>query len=499
MKKKILIVDDNSTNIYMLETLLNGHGFEVISANNGKDALEKARVTQPDLVVSDILMPVMDGYTLCHEWKSDDTLRTIPFVFFTATYSEPKDEVFAERLGADRFILKPVDLDAVMEIFKEVLADDYQVQQLAVKPLGEEMEFFRQYNAILFSKLEKKLLELETSNKKLQILEERYRLNFEFATDIIYMVDKDLVVSSVSPSIERILGYKVHDMLGRNFSDLKAIFVEESFVRAGQDIRAALEGTQITGAIYQCAAKDGILKYIEVNISPTLKDGRIISTVSVARDVGERIIAENEIKSLLKGKSVLLKEAHHRIKNNMNTMMGLLSLQFEALREPSSIAVLKDVMSRLETMRILYDKLYVQDDPTKMSAREYLVSLINDIVRMFTSTKIQVATIIEIEDFLLSVKILSPLGIIVNELITNAMKFAFAGKENGLITIKGFRKDSTLCIYLEDDGCGIPDTVEINNSRGFGLNLVNMLATQIGGSIRIERGNGSRFIVTIPV
>ncbi|MDP3285788.1 MAG: response regulator, partial [Desulfobacterales bacterium] len=157
MITRVLIVDDNSTNLYMLESLLKGHGIEVTSAENGKDALDKARLNPPDLIVSDILMPVMDGYTLCREWKSDERLRHIPFVFYTATYTEPKDETFALSLGAERFILKPQEPDIFMNIIKKVLKEEYTVKQVETKPLGEEMEFFRRHNEVLFKKLEKKM------------------------------------------------------------------------------------------------------------------------------------------------------------------------------------------------------------------------------------------------------------------------------------------------------------------------------------------------------
>jgi CheY-like chemotaxis protein len=104
--KRVLIVDDKEENVYYLQALLSGHGFEVETARHGAEALVKARKTPPELIVSDLLMPVMDGYTLLRHWKSDAQLRAIPFIVYTATYTEEQDEKLALSLGADAFIFE---------------------------------------------------------------------------------------------------------------------------------------------------------------------------------------------------------------------------------------------------------------------------------------------------------------------------------------------------------------------------------------------------------
>ena len=106
---KILIVDDNSKNLYMLEVLLKGVGYEVVTAKNGIEALEKLRASRFDGIVSDILMPLMDGFRLIRECKKDPVLRQIPFIFYTATYTEKRDEEFGLSLGAIRYIVKPAE------------------------------------------------------------------------------------------------------------------------------------------------------------------------------------------------------------------------------------------------------------------------------------------------------------------------------------------------------------------------------------------------------
>lgn len=288
MKKRILIVDDDGANRYMLETLLKGYGFETTSAENGEDALDKAILNPPDLIVSDILMPVMDGYNLCRQWKSHDTLKHIPFVFYTATYTGSKNEDFALGLGAERFIVKPQEPDILVNILKEVLEENYIVKQVAAKPLEEEMEFFRQYNEILFKKLEKKMADLEDVNRKLRISEECYRSSFQNASDVIYTMDKDLNIISISPSVERILGYKPQDFIGRPVSDLENILTPESFPQAIADIGLILKGETIQAAIYRFIARDGTIKVGEVSGSPLMREGEITGIVSVARDITDR-------------------------------------------------------------------------------------------------------------------------------------------------------------------------------------------------------------------
>lgn len=166
---KVLIVDDHQQNLYLLRSLLQGHGCVVEEARHGAEALTVARQSAPALVVSDLLMPVMDGYTLLRHWKTDDRLKSIPFVVYTATYTEPRDERLALDLGADAFILKPAEPEAFMERIREVLAKaSCEDRQAPRSPQSEEAELFRHYNEVVVRKLEQKAFELEDANRALQ-------------------------------------------------------------------------------------------------------------------------------------------------------------------------------------------------------------------------------------------------------------------------------------------------------------------------------------------
>jgi signal transduction histidine kinase/DNA-binding NarL/FixJ family response regulator len=172
----ILVVDDHEENVYYLRALLAGHGFLVESARHGAEALIKARQNPPDLIISDLLMPVMDGYTLLRHWKADARLRRAPFIVYTATYTDPADERLAFSLGADAFILKPMEPEDFLARVREVQAAAAPPKM----PSGDEKVLLEDYSHALIRKLEEKSLQLEEANRALrQDIEARKRVEEE--------------------------------------------------------------------------------------------------------------------------------------------------------------------------------------------------------------------------------------------------------------------------------------------------------------------------------
>ncbi len=165
----ILIVDDKEENLYYLQALLSGNGYSVEGAHHGAEALVKARQNLPIMIVSDLLMPVMDGYTLLRYWKADPKLKSIPFIVYTATYTEPEDERLALSLGADAFILKPSEPEDFLARFTDVLARGVVASpELPVSMNSGESDRLKDYSVILIRKLEEKTLQLQEANEILQ-------------------------------------------------------------------------------------------------------------------------------------------------------------------------------------------------------------------------------------------------------------------------------------------------------------------------------------------
>ncbi|HPM76007.1 MAG TPA: response regulator [bacterium] len=171
----VLIVDDRMENRYLLESLFKGNGHTAVSSANGAEAFERLQKERFDLIISDILMPVMDGFQLCRKIRAEETLQHVPFIFYTATYTGPQDEELARKIGADRFVIKPCEPDVLLQIVKEVIeAADINKEKSPSHPPKEE-EILKLYSERLVRKLEQKMLEAEKELVARQAAEEALR------------------------------------------------------------------------------------------------------------------------------------------------------------------------------------------------------------------------------------------------------------------------------------------------------------------------------------
>ncbi|HSV91493.1 MAG TPA: ATP-binding protein, partial [Desulfobacterales bacterium] len=223
---EILIVEDGEQNRYFLEVLLRQHGHTVTAAVHGAEAMEAARAALPDLVISDLLMPVMDGFALCRRWKADERLAAVPFIVYTATYVEAEDEELVLSLGADRFIRKPQEPEALLRIVDEVLAEARTGAVGAKAAAGsgaatlDSAAQLVRYSEVLFHKLEKKMAQLATQNLKLaeslaerarseaalRVSEAEYRIVADNTYNWEFWLSPERVFRYVSPSCRRITG-----------------------------------------------------------------------------------------------------------------------------------------------------------------------------------------------------------------------------------------------------------------------------------------------------
>ncbi len=307
---RILIVDDKEENVYYLQALLTGHGFGVDSARHGAEALVKARQAPPDMLISDLLMPVMDGYTLLRLWKADARLKQIPFVVYTATYTEPQDERLALSLGADAFILKPLEPEVFLARLREILAIATAAGPvLPKKPTGDEKELLKVYSETLIRKLEEKTLQLEESNRSLQRdvaerknTEEALRLLNSAvlqAKESILITDAQLDfpgprIIFVNPAFTRMTGYAAEEVIGKTPRILQGPRTDKRVLRR---LRQKLEQHEVFEGVTIQNRRDGTEYFQEWQVMPLHDDsGNVTHYVAIQRDITERKRTEQALR-----------------------------------------------------------------------------------------------------------------------------------------------------------------------------------------------------------
>jgi len=335
--------------------------------------------------------------------------------------------------------------------------------------------------------------ERKKAEEVLRKSEDKFRLISELSPAGLYITSPQGECSYVNPRWCEMSGLTPKEALGMGW--INGIHPEDRQMLF-DSWNKMVSSNGYWGKEYRFQNKEGKITWVYGLATPQ-KDifGNIIGYVGLNNDITDSKFAEEKIKNLLAEKELLLKEVHHRIKNNMNTVAGIMSLQIDTLKEPTAIAALNDAKSRVASMMLLYDKLYRSDDLKELSFKEYILPLVDEIVSNFPNK-----SIVKIEkniddDIMMDTKKMSHIGLIINELLTNIMKYAFTNRDNGSINISAFKNDNHTTISVQDNGVGIPESIDIATSNGFGLQLVDMMAKQLQGTIKIERNNGTKFIL----
>ena len=346
-------------------------------------------------------------------------------------------------------------------------------------------------------KTPEKIIEDELKNTKI-LLEEAFE---QSPIPMVLVSMPDGILRIVNTACREFVGMlDVPNPAGKPLLDLKVPYRDLDADENPRQIdelplAMALRGMKTVNEERIIERKDGTRRWELVNAVPIYgADGKIMAGYLILNDITERKEAEKRINSLLREKEIILKEVHHRIKNNLNTMISLLSLQASMQKDSSASAILKEAGNRLKSMGLLYDKLYRSNNLASLSIKAYLSPLVEEIIQVFPSPVIVKARL-DIEDISLKIEQLSAIGILVNEIVTNSMKYAFQGRSEGIISAEVHKTDQRIKIMISDNGIGMPETIDFQNNAGFGLQLVGMLADQISGTIKIERDNGTKYIL----
>jgi len=310
--------------------------------------------------------------------------------------------------------------------------------------------------------------------------------------DGLFVGRPDGTIDGVNAAACTLLGYDATSLVGTSVGAFFPADAAETLVRcAGEGAVSDQECTLRT--------KDGRDVPVLVSCGPLQNhDGVTVGFVAIAKDITERKVAEEQVRRSLREKEVLLREVHHRVKNNLQVVSSLLKLQSRKIDDDKSRELLQESQSRIWSMSLVHERLYQSADLVNVDVPGYVRTLVGGLCQTFMPDRPQdVRVRQDVCSAALEIDTMIPCGLIINELVTNALKYAFPAGRGGTIDVLLQRRaDGRLELSVADDGVGLPPSLDYTTSESLGLRLVTMLAEdQLDGELSIHRDGGTRVVV----
>jgi len=328
------------------------------------------------------------------------------------------------------------------------------------------------------------------AEKALRASEERYRAIVEDQTELICRWRPRGILTFVNDAYCRYFGKRREELVGHSFLSL---IPEEDHEKVTKHFETLTRDNPIQTQEHRVVARDrGVCWQQWTNRAIFDDDGHLVEYQSVGRDITERKRAEEKIEASLKEKEVLLKEIHHRVKNNLQVISGLLLLQSRDMTDTRTVEMLKEFQNRIKSMAIVHEKLYRSKDLARVDFGEYVRTVAADLLRSYEADSEAVTVEMSVEDSMLDIDTAIPCGLILNELLSNALKHAFPGSRRGRVRID-FRCEEakTFVLTVSDNGVGLPEDVDIRTASTLGLQLVSTLTDQLRGTVELDRRGGT--------
>ena len=413
--------------------------------------------------------------------------------------------------------LEPVNLEEVTKIFpQEELKRFKQAVQQAINhniPYSMDYKIVRKDGSIRYIHDEGQIIRDDSGKAKtmfgttqdithrkmversLKDSESKFRNLVETTPDMIWEIDKEGIFTYISPQSLDMLGYTPEEIVGKYMFS----FIDPSEVERIKKIFSAHKNnfTKINTFEVPAHRQDGTRITLEIrSVRASNNQDNFDGFQGIARDITERNIATNQLKTSIKEKDILLQEIHHRVKNNMQIISSLLNLQITYLDDNQAVNLLKESQNRVRSMAIIHEKLYQSNDFTKINLAEYINSLVNGLFYSY-SIKNHINSIINVDDVELNIETAVPIGLILNELVSNSLKHGFPNG-SGEVYIKLKTVDDKYEMRVGDNGIGFPKDVDFKNTDSLGLQLVNSLVNQIDGEIELNTIHGAEFVIIFP-
>ncbi len=352
-------------------------------------------------------------------------------------------------------------------------------------------------NKYLYMKAQEEISLRKEISKSLKDSESAYRTIFENTGTATVIIDDENVISLANTEFENLSGYNKVEIEGvKKWTDF---VVPEDMERMLEHNQLRITETESDPRNYEFRLSDRAGNIRDIFVVAVLIPGSKDILLSLL-DLTERKNAELEIKKSLEEKETLLKEIHHRVKNNLTVISSLLNLQSHYIKDKDDLIMFKESQSRAKSMALIHQRLYDSTDLKRIDFGEYINTLATEMFKTYVPDPDRIKLNLNVEDIMLDINTAIPLGLILNELLTNCMKYAFpqtaSGEyktDKGNINVNLYKNEDVYTLSVEDDGIGFPEDFDIENTDSLGLQLINSLTNQINAEVHLERRGGTSF------
>ncbi len=364
--------------------------------------------------------------------------------------------------------------------------------------LEQRVEERTQELAQMNEELETEVITRRQAQNRLQESESRYRLLAENVTDVVLLTDLEFHWLYISPSVVNLLGYSVQEAMQKSVQEILTVDSYELFQNNfKKNIGLRKDLIRAKTLELECRRCDGTSIWLEVSMNVICNaEAQPFRFIGVARDISERVKVMKEIVDSLREKKILLQEVHHRVKNNLQIISSLLNLQSMRIKDKQALEIFQESNRSIKSMAIIHEKLYKSFNLSKIDFHEYVCSLAEELFNSYNVNTSLITIVINIDDVFLDINTAIPCGLMINELISNTLKYAFPGDRSGEITISLTEQSGRYVFVFSDNGVGLPGDIMFPHPESLGLQLISSLADQLDGALELDRSAGTRFTIT---
>ena len=341
----------------------------------------------------------------------------------------------------------------------------------------------------------------EARKNERQILEQKAKLESIFNSTqnmMMWTLDKDFKVTSFNKNFEKSMKseFGVEISHGFNYVDETEKLIDTNSYQNQLDLfEKVLKGKAQQFELPLKTKHDETI-WQQFFLNPVFVDGELEEMSVLTYDITDRKEIDRKILNSLKEKEVLLQEVHHRVKNNLQVISSILNLQSSFVSDERTLEILSESQSRIKTMSFIHETLYQSSDFSSIEFTDYIKTLGLNLIQSYALQSTEVNLETDFDQIYLNLDQAIPCGLIVNELVSNAMKYAFVGKPKGTITIRIKESENTIELEVKDNGVGLPESYNPEESDSLGIYLVYALVEQLDASLSIDNKHGTSFLIT---